>query len=1231
MNSVASSVEAEDWLDISDSVSLPSLSLDDVLNEVSQLSDELLDGHLSGSVDQISPSPVAATPSYKLDSAVKVERLDSISHQLVSFRSKNGSAVAVAHSKSHTAVATSKGSLLLFDAEGRLERFRHGDELDGSASCVAFSDGGGHVAVGYSKGFVKIINTKSGTVEHLIHEAVQIGRGVLEIRFLGSRHTILTLDSGGSVFEIHTRQAFRIAGKSRIRCVFSGCNGEVVHMRLLPYSLLALLTVSKILIVSTRLGGSIVCAFPMETSPSFPPLLDFIEEDRPTHGQRSAVRICVGRANALSIFRLNPHNIGTKKKSVVFVHKIHLEQPVVNFGFITKSLLVAFDEKGVCSTIRDEKQVSQDVSTHRIPLLFSTSDFKGLTTGGNVSPAMQYLAERACYQSLCRKGSSDCLIALSHDELFELTPLSEDDQLELFNSRGDFVSACYYLFDIHRSRVRADRKFLERVPNLLSVQMRRLVEFAMSGCKEGKVSDLIAHYKTYISILLTVCVGTQMYTFLYGEIWPRVERDVLSRYIFLESLDEFVLDGTLWSPPPALVSAYMNHLASEGHFSQLQASIVRFPIQSIDLHYVMSTCKQNGLYDGIIYVMNKALGDYLSPLEEMLSDVASFASNEVLSDSEVERGNRLLLYLHCCLAGHAYPYGTLPPEQLSTVPVQVYRCITSLKGKDGTSSDVSYPYLRLLLLFDAQQFTHVIRTCADAPLFQSEGRLQRLVENIGRISMELRDESALVHFLLLISQLVDTSGVVTPVEIVEDVVTILMRMKWQHSSAEFAIVEILRAVPQLDRKAVLRMASSPMRKEICTFIYCGERKFVDLINCYIRDAENEGIFSVIRRILRTDLNQQEYREISEVVCQLIPRLTAVNARECADLVISFFPNYLLNLRSHTKEERMASFPLLQAAFAIKRERQENFLQMDEDVEEHLFGIVFEGLIKEEVENLDSTLQDLLLYWLPTGSRTDFCLNLAAEAECTNSTILLMETRNRLTDAFEILFKEIAESEGDRQRFVLWLDKGLSFCSRHTSSALSKEWLIRIMRTVTRAVIENDTTDMEFRLQSLAGGILENGSEHSLELVECLLEYPAFKNGLFRDYAPLINKILGTCSHETFLIKQLLLCIDEESSEELSLLQKLFSRKIGDFIEDECVQCRSSVTKAAYIFGCGHLIHMECDNGSRKCPCVNEVPERLEQRRFDMHMSMLRPRYQHKFQTTRDIFQKWDDPLLLVPH
>ncbi|KAL6739390.1 hypothetical protein Aduo_012855 [Ancylostoma duodenale] len=1052
MNSVAGSTDAEDWLDISDSLSLPSLSLDDVLNEVSHLDDEPFDGGLSESAG-LSPSPVPIPANYKLDNAVKTKRLESISHQLVSFRTKNGSAVAVAQSGSHTAVATSKGSLLIFDAEGRLERFWSGGDSDGSASCVTFSEGGKYVAVGYSKGFVKVINLKSGVVEELIKEAVQIGRGVLQVLYLDSGRTILTLDSGGS----------------------------------------------------------------------------------------------------------------------------------------------------------------------------------GLTTGGNVSPAMQCLAERACYQSVCRNRLHSSVIVLSHDELFEVSLLTEDDQMELFQSRGDYVSACLYLLDIYRGRVRAEKQFLDCLPRHLTEQLRRLVDVAMGGCKEGKVAELVAHYKAYISILLTVSIGTRSFTSLYEDIWPRVERDVISRSIFLESLDEFVLDGTLESPPPALVSEYLSHLASEGHFSQLQASVVRFPIHCIDIHYVMSTCKQNGLYDGIIYVMNKAFGDYLSPLEEMLCDVSSFASHEVLSDSEVERGNRLLLYLHCCLAGHAYPYGTLPPEQLSVVPDQVYRCITSLKGKDGTSATVNYPYLRLLLLFDAQQFIHVIGTCADAPIFQSENRLQRLIEIIGRLSTELREESALVHFLLLISQLAESSSILIPIELVEDVVTTLMRLDWHHSSAEFAIVETLRAAPQIDKKSVLRMALSPFRKGICTFIYCGERKFVDLIKSYVRHGEHEGIFPLIRQILQSDLSQQEMHEISEVVYGLIPQLVTVSPEQCALLVIDCLPDYLAGLRPQTPEERRACFPLLRAAFNIKRERQETFLQMDEDVDEHHFGIVFEGIVNEKLEDLDTVLQDLLLYWLPTGSRTDFCLNLAAEADCANSTILLMEARGLLDNAFEVLFKQINESNGDQQRFVYWLDKGLSFCTCHSGFSHSRGWLLRIMRAATGAVAEENSIDMEFRLRSLASGILENGSEHSLELVEYLLDYPSFRHGLFSEYASLINKILGTCSHEKFVTKQLLLCIDQESAEDLHSMRGQLCRKIAGVIEEQCIICHTGVTKAAYLFSCGHLVHMECDNGERRCPCVDDNVKKFTRNRYEVNASLLGSRYKRRSQETRDIFANWNNVMLLTPH
>lgn len=57
----------------------------------------------------------------------------------------------------------------------------------------------------------------------------------------------------------------------------------------------------------------------------------------------------------------------------------------------------------------------------------------------------------------------------------------------------------------------------------------------------------------------------------------------------------------------------------------------------------------------------------------MLENLKEIVMKDVLSDMEIEQGNKLLLYLHCCLAGKAFPYGSLPPSLVSSVPLEVCR------------------------------------------------------------------------------------------------------------------------------------------------------------------------------------------------------------------------------------------------------------------------------------------------------------------------------------------------------------------------------------------------------------------------------------------------------------------------------------------------------------------------------------------------------------------------------
>lgn len=65
------------------------------------------------------------------------------------------------------------------------------------------------------------------------------------------------------------------------------------------------------------------------------------------------------------------------------------------------------------------------------------------------------------------------------------------------------------------------------------------------------------------------------------------------------------------------------------------------------------------------------------------------------------------------------------------------------------------------------------------------------------------------------------------------------------------------------------------------------------------------------------------------------------------------------------------------------------------------------------------IQGLLLYWLPLGSSSDFCLNVASEFNCPLSSCRLLEARGQLERAFQLLFQEMEKNKQDEQRMCMF--------------------------------------------------------------------------------------------------------------------------------------------------------------------------------------------------------------------
>ena len=75
---------------------------------------------------------------------------------------------------------------------------------------------------------------------------------------------------------------------------------------------------------------------------------------------------------------------------------------------------------------------------------------------------------------------------------------------------------------------------------------------------------------------------------------------------------------------------------------------------------------------------------------------------------QIQLGNKILVYISSCLAGHAYPCGRIADDNVSRVKDDVLNCMTTLHTSQPSSTEPAYPHLRTLLAFDTRELFNVL-------------------------------------------------------------------------------------------------------------------------------------------------------------------------------------------------------------------------------------------------------------------------------------------------------------------------------------------------------------------------------------------------------------------------------------------------------------------------------------------------------------------------------------------
>ncbi|KAG6820736.1 hypothetical protein H0H93_012382 [Arthromyces matolae] len=284
---------------------------------------------------------------------------------------------------------------------------------------------------------------------------------------------------------------------------------------------------------------------------------------------------------------------------------------------------------------------------------------------------------------------------------------------------------------------------------------------------DGRGVDRTAVFEDLVTVSCRASIALDDYEFLFEDLFQRFD-DAGITQIFLQQLEPFVLKKEIHTLAPRISQRLVALHEDDGRPDRIERIIWHIDPSCLDINQVIHLCQKHNLYDALIYVYTRALRDFVAPVVELLElikKVQQFKrtknSNTVnKSDLDIEaRMEPIILnaykvypYLAAILCGLSYPSeDQLPDEDALRAKNEVYTFLffgrssvwpsgegskLVLTADEEGGDEPPYPYIRLLLRFDAESFLHSLDIAFEDPFLNDESQsTNRLV--IVRILLEI--------------------------------------------------------------------------------------------------------------------------------------------------------------------------------------------------------------------------------------------------------------------------------------------------------------------------------------------------------------------------------------------------------------------------------------------------------------------------------------------------------------
>nr|CAD7195543.1 unnamed protein product [Timema douglasi] len=1045
--------------------------------------------------------------------------LKGISTQMVSASERVNAGLPTAMAATTMiAVGTSHGLVLVFDA-AQVLRWCLGasDQEQGSVSSLSFNHDCSRLLVGFAKGHILMFDITNGKLLRTLTDVHPPGTAVLHVKFTDLANLALCSDSGGSVFELNFRRMLGVRGCDS-KCLFSGSRGEVCCIEplllhqlnthsLRGVVLVAMATLSKIIVVSIRPRMRVMFTHALQASPASLPLItwQFVVIQMADSSRVVDPVLAFARESTLHFFQVS---VDTRSKiRFVPLQKVSVSYLLLSVHWVNARTLAALDtlEQLHLLDVRTQEELEVlDLGGAR--LVYTTSHFKGLSTGGNVSKAMALAGERACYNSVVSFGNQ--LLVLGTKTFHVLT-------IRAWNER-------------------------------LAYLVKQVLEILLS----------------YIDDTLVTGDGS---TELYYEAIP----------VCIEYCIE--LDA-------------------------LEACLVHLEVMSLDINQVMRLCWAHGMHDAIIHIHNRGMRDYVAPLQELMPILQTALSmGKQLNSDQIALGNKLLVYISCCLAGRAYPAGDIPEQDIQNVKYEVFKCLTCLHSKDASDSESSYPYLRTLLQFDTREFLNVLALAFEEPEFTSElglRQVQRLVDILLLVMVQgdgFTPSQVGSLFTFLARQLAKPwCSLHVDRQLFEQVVEFLTENSssstpQHHEERQQALLELMKAggLQHYDQNKLLKLADKAAFYRVCELLYEQRREYDKILHCYLQDPlRKPQVFSFLRNLLLLYSNTPEKSKVETQIVDKIGDLLDVDCIKTGHVICLHLPHLVPVIVSKLQAQPNVLFQFLKGIFHYRESSSKEEMPVEPQLVEQYIDLMC-MFAPESVLGFVSTNEEY---------RLDQTTAIMKRHGLSEPTAFLLEKAGDFQGALYLLLGSLdhhieAVVAGDVPTSELGMLTGnlVGLCQRGSPTMDEKErqaiWF-QLLESLMKPQRSNETNLPV--LKELTQQLLTSMSSYvSLPaMIQFILKDPAYTGGKFGDIRELMMGMLSNSCYEETLLQVTSRLLSTDLHHQLSKLLSSSSKGITPQTS-LCSICHKPLDiiqdlEEVVFFRCGHGFHSGCLEPPLQC-------------------------------------------------